>query len=356
MNDALLRGSAFLTIFSGCFFGAAVGTTASAQEFDISLPTNADRWMYPFNVTPGVRPGGSVFGYLPYPEETSFDNRDAQIIIAFDTADLISAGAGAGNYAIDSLVVEITLSGQLSSPIDETVDEWQTYLPATAKEWEPDEDAGRPIELFAAGFRYEYNRMNWVETTPFSDQGPFGTNHRSVYSAGIAEDGALFEVSSNFNDGYTAEPISVASFPGYGIGEVAPEGAVATFDIDLSAPETLGWIGESLDEGRIIFVVTSLVGASQGDNILTQFYLRENPLVTAGVRSAANVRIVGRIEEGCDIAADLDGNCEVSGGDLGLMLASWGPCPAPCPADLNGDGLVNGADIGLLLAAWGSGG
>ena len=50
--------------------------------------------------------------------------------------------------------------------------------------------------------------------------------------------------------------------------------------------------------------------------------------------------------------ADINGDGAVNGADLGLLLASWGPCPPPCPADINGDGVVNGADLGLLLASW----
>lgn len=49
---------------------------------------------------------------------------------------------------------------------------------------------------------------------------------------------------------------------------------------------------------------------------------------------------------------DLDGDGGVAGGDLGLMLGSWGACVG-CPADLDGDGSVSGADIGLVLGAWG---
>ena len=49
---------------------------------------------------------------------------------------------------------------------------------------------------------------------------------------------------------------------------------------------------------------------------------------------------------------DLDGDGEVTGADLGLLLAGWGE---PGPTDLNGDGTTNGADLGLLLAAWSTG-
>ena len=48
---------------------------------------------------------------------------------------------------------------------------------------------------------------------------------------------------------------------------------------------------------------------------------------------------------------DLDGNCEFDGGDLAILLASWGQSG---PADFNGDGIVNQIDLAILLAVWGS--
>ena len=51
---------------------------------------------------------------------------------------------------------------------------------------------------------------------------------------------------------------------------------------------------------------------------------------------------------------DLDGDGVVGPIDLGLMLASWGPCVGPpCRADLDRDGVVGPIDLGTLLAAWG---
>ncbi len=53
-------------------------------------------------------------------------------------------------------------------------------------------------------------------------------------------------------------------------------------------------------------------------------------------------------------AADLNGDNEVTGVDLSMMLATWGPCgdPKSCPADLNGDGVVDAQDLGQLMASW----
>jgi hypothetical protein len=56
------------------------------------------------------------------------------------------------------------------------------------------------------------------------------------------------------------------------------------------------------------------------------------------------------------VPGDLDGDGLVSTTDFFLLLAAWGPCPAPCPpgcaADLDGDCDVNVVDFFLLLALW----
>lgn len=52
--------------------------------------------------------------------------------------------------------------------------------------------------------------------------------------------------------------------------------------------------------------------------------------------------------------SDLDGDLEVDGGDLGILIGSWGPVNLPTDADINGDFRVDGADLGILLNDWGS--
>ncbi|HMP36603.1 MAG TPA: hypothetical protein PKC43_04070 [Phycisphaerales bacterium] len=58
------------------------------------------------------------------------------------------------------------------------------------------------------------------------------------------------------------------------------------------------------------------------------------------------------------LPGDLDGDGDVDGADLGVLLGSWGACPpsrpSGCPGDLDGNGSVDGADLGLLLAGWGA--
>ena len=55
--------------------------------------------------------------------------------------------------------------------------------------------------------------------------------------------------------------------------------------------------------------------------------------------------------EGPVIDSDLNGDALVDGGDLTILLSSWGPCTG-CIADINGDLLVNAEDLPYLLSDW----
>ena len=56
----------------------------------------------------------------------------------------------------------------------------------------------------------------------------------------------------------------------------------------------------------------------------------------------------------CDCQADLSGDGMVNGGDLGILLSSWGATLPTGVGDVNHDGVVNGADLAVLLSGWGS--
>jgi hypothetical protein len=56
------------------------------------------------------------------------------------------------------------------------------------------------------------------------------------------------------------------------------------------------------------------------------------------------------VEADAGIEGDLNGDGNVDGADLGLLLGAWDSSDAA--ADLNGDGIVDGADLGILLGAW----
>ena len=76
---------------------------------------------------------------------------------------------------------------------------------------------------------------------------------------------------------------------------------------------------------------------------------------TTIIASFAALLIAPLAEAQCigDIAID----ARVDGGDLGVLLANWGPVTSTAlshACDLDGDAIVNGADLGLLLNGWGA--
>jgi hypothetical protein len=61
----------------------------------------------------------------------------------------------------------------------------------------------------------------------------------------------------------------------------------------------------------------------------------------------SNVSMSGTYEEGLE--GDLNGDGQVNGGDLGILLLEFG---GPGSADFDGNGIVNGGDLGYLLNLW----
>lgn len=61
-----------------------------------------------------------------------------------------------------------------------------------------------------------------------------------------------------------------------------------------------------------------------------------------------NLHYVVGVSDPC--RADLNGDGDVDGADLGVLLSNWGTGGA---GDLDGSGAVDGADLGQLLAEWG---
>ena len=53
-----------------------------------------------------------------------------------------------------------------------------------------------------------------------------------------------------------------------------------------------------------------------------------------------------------DCPADINGDGEVGGPDLAILLAAWGLEGDRLPADLNGDGVIGGFDLASLLSKW----
>lgn len=123
-----------------------------------------DRWMYPFNGTPGTRTGASVFGAVG---EADFDDRDAQFFVRFDTTGTAAAGLDAENYAVGALRLTLTTNQGETLTYDPTEDALETYDGTVA-----DGDAGRPLELFGVGSRNGQTAAGFDEGSAFTSLPP----------------------------------------------------------------------------------------------------------------------------------------------------------------------------------------
>ncbi|MFO0829878.1 MAG: hypothetical protein U0572_17180 [Phycisphaerales bacterium] len=159
-----------------------------------------------------------------------------------------------------------------------------------------------------------------------------------------------------------------------------PNGAEESFanDIaDVTASGTVRVVGASVTSAAAVLwecVDCDLVSERMNPSRWTATILDDVISRNCGVHllEAAEVNasgwIVGRGNRGgisgrgfllrpIECLADLDHDCDIDAGDLGVLLGAWGgqcdvPC-AGCHADLDADGIVGSADLGILLGRWG---
>ena len=75
--------------------------------------------------------------------------------------------------------------------------------------------------------------------------------------------------------------------------------------------------------------------------------------VYGGSSNTTDTSCISEICIDCEACGgDFNGDFEVDGADLSILMVAWGECER-CSADLNGNGTVDIEDLGLLMAAWG---
>jgi len=348
-NDTPMRRSRFP--LSTVALAVAVSSPALAGDpIEVTYPAPwADRWNYPFNPTPGTRTTASTFGNEP--GSALFDNRDGQMIVGYLTGGEIPTGLDPARYEIVSATLVLEFASDNTLAYDPTPDPWRSFLPASDPAWEPDPDAGEPIEIFGVGFRNGFTRENWVETSPFTVAGQSVLNPdvRNAYPLGW-RDGAATDVSNSVRQGWDPIPFAIGTVAGLEPGDLIPVGTRMSFDLLSGAPETSDYLAESLSDGKLLLSVTSLARVVQQGAAFPAFYCRENPLVTGGFAEAARLSLSVRIVSD-PRPEDLDGDGAVGASDLTILLGQWGAKGGP--ADLDGNGSVGAGDLAALLAAWG---
>ncbi|MGA0287928.1 MAG: dockerin type I repeat-containing protein [Phycisphaerales bacterium] len=111
--------------------------------------------------------------------------------------------------------------------------------------------------------------------------------------------------------------------------------------------DELDFDGDGIADGVVVdFEVSSVVGPAIGLPDQPWVFL---PVEVEAAKGETYSAIVRFPLPGTDSPADLNGDGQVNGADLSILLAAWGGGGI---ADLNGDGVVDGADLAILLADW----
>ena len=314
------------------------------QAIDFSTPVSSDRWMYPFNATPGDRITGSLFGIYGSPD---FDERDAQIYLAFDLSAVgIPKGTPTSQIQCNSLTLMIDVVGINSIPYDPTVDSGESFADPSL-----DLDPGRPVTLWAAAGRAGYTSCDFPEDGPFS-LGPPSSGTRSVYCQGLDLNTLeLVDVSNSVRDGIWAEPLAAGEIDGLDPGQPILPYDRMTFTLDvesLSARELL--FGEDEFCGTLALVLASWQEPVDMSSGFHSFFMREHPDVVFGFADVATLS--GQIEIIPPCLDDLDGDGNVGFADLLVVLGDWG-CTDCALSDVDDDGTVGFSDVLSVIASWG---
>ena len=333
---------------------ATLAAAAGAQtQISVTYPApSMDRWMYPFNFSAGAEASASVFAALDQPD---FDDRDAQFIVGWNTQGDITPNLPPQSYVVTSATVRLVLSAGDRWVYDASSDLAASAYLTTDPQYVADADAGRPVELFAAGYRNGFTAMSFTEAGPFTIGSPFPPREqaRNVFAADVDVAGTTTDVSNHVRDRFDPTPFAVGTTlltPG----ATAPIDTVVTFTVDLSNPATRAYFARSLSMGRIRLVACTLSPASGGPGGGTgsatypAFYTKENALSPV-LGFSPSLELAVTIRPPADI--DLDGDADSD--DIIAFFAAWDAGEAGGDFDLDGD--ADSDDISAFFEAWENG-
>jgi len=318
-------------------------------EIEYAAPT-LDRWNYPFNGSPGTRLSAPTFGAV---ELAGFDDHDAQLVLGFETFNEIIAGLDPSEYRVLSAIVTITNTNGDTFPYDPTYDTHDTYLELDDS---LDLDLGRPVHLWAMGYRNGFDQTTWGEFTAFGGAPTVEPvqESRHAFAAYFPVDETPVDISNNLKEEFDPTPLAIGQTDAVAPGEIVPADTTFTFDVDLCDPLVRGYLSNGLALGEVRFTVSSLHAASggpdggDGEIAYPFWYTRENPIAQIfGLTPTLTLRV--RIGS----PADYNSDGSLNFFDVSAFLSDLGD--GNLDADLNGDCTLNFFDISAFLSAFAGG-
>ncbi len=336
--------------FGICGLCAATGL-AHAQVIEVQYATpTLDRWMYPFNGSPGTRLSASSFGAI---ELEGFDDHDAQLILGFDTFNEITNGLDPSEYQILSATITITNTNDEEFRYDSTYDTHDTYLYLDESN---DPDLGRPVHLWAVGYRNGYDQTSWNEYTMFGGVPTVDPvqESRHAFAAYFPDGITANDISNNLKFEFDATPMAIGQVDTLTTGDAVPADTTFTFEVNLCEPGYKDYLANGLSLGEVRFAASSLhtasgdVGGGTGDIQYPFWYTRENPIAQIfGYAPTLNLRV--RIGS----PGDYTGNGIFDFFDVSAFLADF--TTGNMDADLTGDCILDFFDVSTFLSAFAAG-
>ncbi|RLS46860.1 MAG: hypothetical protein DWH85_00725, partial [Planctomycetota bacterium] len=244
-------------------FMSGIAAPAFADVIDIQLNQPAlDRWMYPFNSTPGTRSVLTTFG-SDRDNQTQFDARDGQILLAFDTGASVPIGSGA--YEILEAEVSISFANDMVVQYDPSSDPWQMFLPTGDARRVNDPDAGQPIELAGVGFRGGFTAATFKENSAYAVSGAsyLSPGVRNAFAACYDSANNFVDMSNNPRVGFQPNVFAVGQVAGLTAGQLIPQDSVMTFQVNVADANIQNYLRQGIEAGRTFFSLSSLTFVAQ---------------------------------------------------------------------------------------------
>jgi hypothetical protein len=312
--------------------------------------------MYNFGTQLGSEVNISVFTALGDPLQSNFDDHDGQMLVGFNTSAQVPTGRPIDQYRIISATLTVRNNRGLGFRYDPTHDSWRTFVASTDPEFQADADLGRPIELYGAGYRNGWTALTFLENSPFSvgDSTVLPQRGvRNVFAAQFDASGAATDVSNNVLTGrFETRPMAIgvatptASQPNaVNPGDLVPTNTDFVFNVSFADAGTIRYFRDSLAQGRLNLIVTSMAVSAQQGGSPPRFYSKEasGPTPTGAIQPA-------RLSLSVCVGAPTDWDCNATTNidDIFVFLNSW----FAGTGDFDADGSTTIDDIFIFLNAW----
>jgi len=262
---------------------ASLASVAHGERVTVSYAQpSLDRYMYPFTFSFGAEAQSLVFGAILQP---GFDDRDAQMLVGFNTAAHVPTGFPLSFYKIRSVQVKVYVSVNNQFVFDPTWDSVRTLFNTNDPQYQADQDGGKPVELFPLAYRGPATLANFVESYAFGPQPQPIPASRYAFAATVDDNGVATDVSRQVNDRLEAYPASIAYCdPPVSAGAKVPVDTAMVMDVNLCVTGVRSYIQRSLAAGKLNWSITSLQpatggpGGGTGEATYPGFYTKENAL------------------------------------------------------------------------------